>query len=126
MTNSFRVHQKLPGLNQYTSVNRRNKYEGARLKKDTETAICWAIKRARVAGECRQVHGPVRIRFTWYEATRRRDLDNIFSAKKFVLDAMQRMWIIYGDGQKYVTGTEDIFVLDKDEGVYVEILEEPD
>ena len=72
------------------------------------------------------VHGPVRIRFTWFEATRRRDLDNIYSAKKFVLDAMQKMWIIQGDGQKYVTGVEDIFVLTKsknDEGVLVEILE---
>ena len=123
MSNCFRVHQRLPGLNQVINANRRNRYAGARLKRDIETAICWSIKKAVMLGECRKVTGPVRIRFTWYEKSRRRDLDNIFSAKKFILDAMQRMQIIAGYGQKYETAAEDIFVLSKNEGVYVEIME---
>lgn len=124
MSNSFKVHQRLPGLNQVINANRRNRYAGARIKRHTDTAICWAIKQALLAGECRKVNRPVRIRFTWYEATKRRDLDNIFSAKKFILDAMQRMQVIAGDGQSQVTAMEDILVLSKDEGVYVEIFED--
>ena len=126
MSNSFRVHQRLPGLNEYTNANRRNRFAGARLKRDTENAICWAIKRALLTGDCRKASGPVHIRFTWYEATRRRDIDNIASAKKFVLDAMQRMQIIEGDGQRYVSGVEDTIIINKCEGVYVEIFEDND
>lgn len=121
--NSFKIHMRLPGLNDYINANRRSAYIGARMKKDTDTAICWSIRKAMQDGTCRKAAGPVRIRFTWHERNRKRDLDNIFSGKKFILDAMQRMDIIEGDGQKFVIGLQDDFVLDNVDYVEVEITE---
>lgn len=121
--NCFQIHMRLPGLNELIESNRRGWHNGARLKSDTDTAICWSIRKAMQDGTCRKAAGPVRIHFTWHERNRKRDLDNIFSGKKFILDAMQRMDILEGDGQKYVTGLQDDFVLDNADYVEVEITE---
>ena len=87
-TNSFTIPARLPGLNELIGANRRGWHEGARLKADTDGLIRLAIRAAMRRGECRPAKGRVRVSFLWRERTRRRDLDNIFSAKKFVLDAI--------------------------------------
>lgn len=39
------------------------------------------------------------------------DIDNIASAKKFILDALQECGILEGDGQKQLVGFSDRFVI---------------
>lgn len=124
MDNFFVIKGRLPGLNEVIGKNRSSKWSGSQIKHATDTAIAWQIKTQIGMGRCRKPSGPVRIRIEWHEATRRRDLDNIFSAKKFILDAMQRMGILEGDGQKYVVGLRDDFYLDDDERIIVQIIEE--
>ena len=53
------------------------------------------------------VNGPVRLNFIWYEKTKRRDPDNVASAKKFILDALQKQGILPNDSRKYIYGFSD-------------------
>ena len=110
----------LPNLNEYTKANRTNMHVGANMKKQTETMITSFIRQ--------QLHGVetierCTIRFVWVEKDRRRDLDNIAFAKKFILDALVKNGILKGDGWSCVTGFSDSFRVDKERPrieVYIE------
>lgn len=68
---------------------------------------------------------PCIISFTWYESKANRDVDNIQSGQKFIIDALRKYKIIKNDGQKYVRQTFHR-VLRSDNGktyVVVELLE---
>lgn len=105
------------------NANRTTKWAGAKLKQETDILIEWQIKTAMNAGTCRRPAGSVAVSFEWHERTRRRDLDNIYSGKKFILDAMQKIGLLEGDGQKFVHGLQDTFVLDKEDKVVVTLHE---
>lgn len=124
MENSFVINGKLPGLNEYTNACRSHWTRGAEMKREAEMLICWSIVLARRDGLLRDVKKPVRIRFDWTESTKRRDLDNIFSAKKYILDAMQRMGVIQGDGRKHIFGLQDEIHDGTTDGVKVTIIED--
>lgn len=121
--NSFTIKAKLPSLNEYTNACRANKYIGAKFKKDIETLIGYEIKQALTIGKLRPTDKPCKVRFTWCETNAKRDCDNIASAKKYILDAMQAQKIIKNDNQKYIVGFEDIFIKGKRNYVLVELLE---
>lgn len=111
---------RLPGLNEYTKANRANKYVGAKMKKEAEDYIKGHI-RLQLKDK---ITGKAYIEFTWIEQNRKRDLDNICSAKKFILDALVSEGIITADGWKGVSGFTDHFEIDKDvPRVVVEIRE---
>lgn len=114
----FTVPYKLPGLNEYTEENRRNKHSGNKLKQQTEEDIIWILKSVRT-----QIDKPVRIKFTWYEQERRRDKDNVAFAKKFILDALQKSRILPNDNNQYILGFQDEFIYGQGDKVAVEIWE---
>ncbi len=93
------------------------------MKSETEEMICWYIRAAWCRGDVSPVKCPVVISFEWHESDRRRDLDNIFSAKKFILDAMQKAGIIVSDNRKYVVGLNDTIINDTKDFVIVTIQE---
>lgn len=105
---SFAIKQRLPGLNEYIHALNINRYKGNALKRETQDAIGWAIKAAHLKPVTEY---PVTIFFEWHEKSKRRDLDNIASAKKFILDALQECGILEGDGQKQLVGFSDMFVV---------------
>lgn len=105
---SFTVRFRLPGLNEYIHALNINRYKGNALKRETQDAIGWAIKAAHLKPVTEY---PVTIFFEWHEKSKRRDLDNIASAKKFILDALQECGILEGDGQKQLVGFSDMFVV---------------
>lgn len=105
---SFAIKQRLPGLNEYIHAVNINRYKGNALKRETQDAIGWAIKAAHLEPVTEY---PVTIFFEWHEKSKRRDLDNIASAKKFILDALQECGILEGDGQKQIAGFADGFVI---------------
>lgn len=121
--NSFIIRGRLPSLNDYQNACRSHWSKGARMKKQVETDIGWAILAAKGRGDLRPATGPVVISFEWHEKTRRRDLDNIYSAKKFILDAMQKTGIIKNDGPARVVGLNDTPVYDTEDFVIVTIQE---
>lgn len=118
VTYTANIPIKLPGLNEYTAKNRANRHVGAKLKKDTENSIIPHLK------SLPKFTTPVRISFVWYEENKRRDLDNIAFAKKFILDALVKSGRLINDNQKYVQGFEDKFVYDSEfKGVILQIQE---
>lgn len=122
MNQVFAVKGRLPGLNDVILANRSNKYGGAAMKKRAEERIAIDLRMAKLKPCTR----PVRIYCTWIEPNRKRDPDNIASAKKFILDTLVREGILAGDGWKHIDreGFRDKFVHDpKAQGVVVEIEE---
>lgn len=116
--NRFVIEQKLPSLNEVISSNRSNKYYGASLKKDTQNDICNWIKIGLIRNTLRPVE-KCEIDIVWHEKTRRRDVDNIQSSQKFILDAMVTMGIIKNDSRKYVTQINHRIVDDEEDFVEV-------
>lgn len=106
-SNVFVIRGRLPSLNEYVSANRAHWSKGARLKTDTEQMIVYAIKSAVNRGKCHKVTRPCWIEFIWCEYGARRDLDNVYSAKKHILDAMQKAGIIDNDDRKHIYGLSD-------------------
>ena len=100
--NRFVIKARLPGLNEVIEANRYSRYKGASLKKETETLIRFSIRSALRRGECYPVALPSAVMLHFQERNRRRDLDNIFSGAKFILDAMKAEGIIRDDSQRYV------------------------
>ena len=122
MNNYFIVYDKLPSLNEYINACRRNPFVGANFKKKVENIVSKFINIYLARGILSPVDDPIFIFFTWSERTMRRDADNIVSAKKYILDAMQTCNIIVNDNRKIVKGFQD-FVIEGDEDyVVVEII----
>lgn len=111
------VPVKLPGLNDYIRACRGNKYRANALKNNVERTIAFYLRPLPV------FKGPVRIRFTWYEKDRRRDLDNVAFGKKFILDALVKDGHLPDDNRRYVVAFSDDFKMADACGVFVEITE---
>lgn len=119
--NWFHVPVKLPSMNDYTLACRSHWAVGHKMKQNAQQAVGDAIIRALSRKTLRPIKAPCIVHFTWYESTVRRDCDNIASAKKFILDAMQECGIIVNDNQKYVKGFTDTFYHGEYDGVKVEL-----
>lgn len=119
----FMINAKLPSLNEYINVCRRNKYQAAKFKRDVEELIGWAIIEAKAKKMLQPTCKPYKVAFEWHERTAKRDCDNIASAKKYILDALQKQGIIPNDNQKYIKGFTDDFVKDTKDFVIVKLIE---
>ncbi|MBQ8766584.1 MAG: hypothetical protein IJZ16_07250 [Clostridia bacterium] len=98
----FIIKEKLPSLNDVIAKNRSNRYEGAKFKKGIETYIGWAIREAVFVKTLKPITNPCVIEVDWHEATKRRDVDNIHSSVKFILDALVKNGILINDSRRYV------------------------
>ena len=123
---TFRVAYRFPGLNEYTDANRIHWTKGRRMKMDAEEAVIWAIREAKAHGRIGKAVPPYWILFEWHEASHKRDYDNVASAKKFVLDAMQKTGIIERDSQRYLVGFHDTFESDSMDGLIVTVYSQKD
>ena len=107
----FTIPGRLPGLNEYIATERSNKYIAANLKRDFGKYV--------KAAALRQLRGykaekPVILHYTWYEESRRRDLDNISGmGHKIIQDALVSAGILDDDGWKFVVGFTDVFRVDR-------------
>lgn len=101
-TQYFLIDMRLPGLNEYIAAMNSNRHVGNKLKQDTEEFIMWAIKRGLAKGTLKRVLEPCDIYIEFREATKRRDVDNIQSAQKFILDALVKTGVLKNDGQRWV------------------------
>lgn len=110
-----RIPVKLPGLNDYTKANRRNRYAGAAMKQDAENMCIPFLMRLP------RFDRPVHIHFIWTEKNARRDYDNIAFAKKFVLDALVKAGKLADDNRRHVVGFQDSFEIGDDYSVTLEI-----
>ena len=116
----FEIGKRLIGLNEYTKQNRTNKYVGAKAKKQEQEYIIWGIKQQ--LGNVK-IEKPVIGHFIWIEENKRRDLDNICFAKKFILDALVEAGVLKDDNRKMVTNFRDDFEYADKSKVIVELEE---
>lgn len=118
----FTIDGRLDGLNEVIEANRRNKYAGAKLKKDNETIVIYYARFAKLKPVEKY---PVKIKIDWYEPNRRRDIDNVLSAKKFIFDGLQKAKILKGDGQKYIDEVikENVYIDKEHPRIEIEIIE---
>lgn len=111
------INMKLPSLNEYVQACRVNRYEGAKMKRGYQDLIAFCL------ADLPEFEKPVRIHFHWIEENRRRDLDNVAFAKKFILDALVECGKLKDDSQKYVIGFIDTFEIGDWASVIVDIEE---
>lgn len=102
MDNYFVINSRLPSLNDVINANRTNRFMGAKMKKEIEEMIGWQIRFGVARGHLRSVSRRCVIQIDFYEKTKRRDVDNIQSSTKFILDAMVKHGILLNDSRKYV------------------------
>lgn len=119
----FRINTKLPSLNDYIDACRKNKYAGAEFKRQTENLILYYIYEGINNGDLKPIAKQAFVHFEWHEKTKKRDADNIVSAKKYILDALQSALILPNDSRKYIAGFTDRIIDDNDNYVNV-IIEE--
>ena len=102
---------KLHNLNDYISAERSNRYVGAQMKKaDQSIIIHYAKKQLRGIS----IEKPVFMEQTWVEKNRRRDLDNISSfGRKVIQDALVDTGVLKDDVWKHIVGFSDRFEVDK-------------
>lgn len=121
MNYKFTIRGTLPGLNELIEAERRNRFIGAKLKKQYEAVV---MRAARSLGNV-EFEELVYMVYHWYEKDRRRDKDNICAfGRKVIQDALVKARFLRNDGWKNIAGFEDRFYVDKDKPrVVVEILE---
>ncbi len=120
MIQTFTIPDRLPSLNEMIRADRGNKFAANRLKRHTQERIGWCIRQARL----KAMTTPVTVSVVWVEQTRRRDLDNITAATKYVLDALVECGIIPDDGQRHVCDIRHRIAIDPDHPRVVVTLEE--
>lgn len=102
---------KLHNLNDYISADRRNRYVGAQMKKTDQDIIIHCAKK-QLKGV--NIENPVFMEYTWYEANRQRDKDNVSSfGLKVIQDGLVKAKVLRGDGWNYIDGFSDRFEVDK-------------
>lgn len=97
----FVINEKLPTINDIIRRTNRNRFVGARLKSETDAMIKSYIYAAIDSGQITKVTEPIVILIDFYE-NRRRDVDNIQSSQKFILDSLVEAGVLIDDNQKYV------------------------
>ena len=104
------IHGRLDNLNQYIRALDANRHEGAELKKKNQNKVLCEIYEQ--LGRLR-IRKPVRMTYRWYEKNRRRDLDNVSSfGRKVIQDALVQAHVLQNDGWKEIVGFSDEFYID--------------
>lgn len=112
MIQRFTIHDRLPGMNEYTAQQRNNKYGGAYMKKYAQKSVEAEIRAAKL----KHIERPVYIQYTFYEPNKRRDKDNIAGfAHKVIQDALVACRVLDDDGWNNISGFSDDFHVDKKE-----------
>ena len=118
MKYEFTLKGKQPSLNEYINLCRHNKHTGARFKREVQEIISWQIPPKLKE---KQLTGVV-ITFRWYEQNRRRDEDNVKSAKKYILDSLVDVGTLQGDGHKHIIRQVDSDIMIDKNNPRVEIV----
>lgn len=87
------------------------------MKKNVEKDIGWYINLLP------NYKNPIKIHFHWIEENKKRDLDNVCFAKKFILDSMVKAGKLKNDNRNFVTGFIDTFEYSNTSKVILEIEE---
>lgn len=105
------IHGKLNNLNDYIRALDTSRYKGSALKSDNEAKVLQEIYSQ--FGRLR-ITKPVRMEYIWYESSKKRDLDNVSSfGRKVIQDALVKAKVLPNDGWENIKGFSDEFYVDK-------------
>lgn len=116
----FEIDKRLAGANEFIKQINKNRYAGNEAKQQEQAYIIWCIKEQL---RDLKIDKPVIGHFTWIEENKRRDLDNICFAKKFILDALVQARVLKDDNRRIVTNFTDSFEYADKSKVIVELEE---
>ena len=122
----FTINTRLPSMNEVIKDNRSGWQVAAKRKRELEDVIGYYILQAMMIGTIRPTNEPVIIEIMWHESTKKRDVDNIQSAQKFILDALQKQGILVNDNRKYVKQIFHTIVDDNKDFVEVALIKAPE
>jgi hypothetical protein len=98
----FSIDTRLPGMNEIIDAATRFRRRGSKriplyadMKSHSTNIVMWSIKAEGITGP---IPSPYGVTIIWQESTRRRDIDNIQAATKFVLDGLVKAGVVAGDG----------------------------
>lgn len=103
------IKGELTDLNKFIEAERRNRYVGARLKRENTDYVMWQTKGLQPIK-----HYPLHVHITWYTRNTRVDPDNTAFAKKYILDALVENGILKDDSRKMISGFSDEFEVDQE------------
>lgn len=83
---------ELTDLNTYVNAERRNRFIGAKIKKDM-TELCMWLMRGK--GKFSKI---TKIEFYWVHGSKRKDFDNVEFSQKWIRDGMVKAGLIPNDG----------------------------
>ena len=110
MRHTLIISGRLDNLNDYIAACRANPHQGASLEARNENKVLAEIYSQ--LGRLR-IRKPVKMRYRWFEKNRRRDLDNVSSfGRKVIQDALVQAHTLQNDGWKEITGFSDEFYVD--------------
>lgn len=110
------IPHKFPSLNDYIGAERRNRFLGAKMKKE------WTELSASYFNDLPVIDEQVHIQFIWREKNTRRDPDNIIFAKKFIMDGLVTAGKLPDDTQKWISGFDETWEIDKEKpGVLIHL-----
>lgn len=120
MTYKFEIRRRLPSLNDYIHKINRNRFVGNKFKQDIQNEICWEIKTQL---KNLKINKPVILHITWIEENKRRDVDNVYSAVKYIQDVLVQMQVIKNDNSKNIVDVRHNIQYEKQSKVIVELEE---
>lgn len=109
---------RFPSLNDYIAAERRNRHIAAKMKREETKRVADIAANSDMP----TFEKPVHVYFTWVEPNKRRDVDNVAFAHKFILDGLVEAGVLKGDSRKYVTGFYDYFGKTDKDNPHVSVL----
>lgn len=106
VTATFTIHGRLPGMNEIIDAAKSHYGQYSKMKKTNTEAVAWMAKRVPPMDK-------VRLVITWYEPDAKRDIDNVASGVKFILDGLVMAGRLPNDTRKHVKGIEHRFEVDR-------------
>lgn len=105
---------RLTSLNEYINAERTNRYAAAGIKKKNQRDIEVFLRSAVNRGELHH-HDCASLTMTWTVPNKRRDLDNIAFATKFIQDALVEIGVFDDDNLDHITQLHHYAVIEKGE-----------
>lgn len=106
---TFTIKGRLPGMNEIVAAAKKGRgcYQPySEMKREYTELVAWLVIKAP------KFNKPI-IKIIWYEKNKRRDMDNVIAAKKFILDGLVEGGIIKDDSRKYINDIHDVVLNDK-------------
>ncbi len=108
----FIIPHRLTRLNEYTEINRYNRYKGARMKKDMTKLCAYYIPKIKL-------DYPIEITYVWTVKSLANDLGNASVGNKFIEDAMVKKGLIPDDNLKWIKKITHEYLKGKKEKVKI-------